>query len=162
MSKQLQKISPFLWFDTQAEEAVKFYTSIFKDSSIGAVTYYSELGPGPKGSVMTIGFQLEGQQFVALNGGAALQIYGSCIVRSELRKPGRSGSFLGQAVGRRTRGTVWLGERQVRLVLADRSHRPAQAVSGQGPGAIEASDAGDASNEEARHSRFRKGLSGIN
>jgi predicted 3-demethylubiquinone-9 3-methyltransferase (glyoxalase superfamily) len=69
MSKQLQKISPFLWFDTQAEEAVKFYTSIFKDSSIGAVTYYSELGPGPKGSVMTIGFQLEGQQFVALNGG---------------------------------------------------------------------------------------------
>jgi predicted 3-demethylubiquinone-9 3-methyltransferase (glyoxalase superfamily) len=69
MSKQLQKISPFLWFDTQAEEAVKFYTSIFKDSSIGAVTYYSEMGPGPKGSVMTIGFQLEGQQFVALNGG---------------------------------------------------------------------------------------------
>jgi predicted 3-demethylubiquinone-9 3-methyltransferase (glyoxalase superfamily) len=69
MSKQLQKISPFLWFDTQAEEAVKFYTSIFKDSSIGAVTSYSEMGPGPKGSVMTIGFQLEGQQFVALNGG---------------------------------------------------------------------------------------------
>ena len=69
MSKQLQKISPFLWFDTQAEEAVKFYTSIFKDSSMGTVTYYSEPGPGPKGSVMTIGFQLEGQQFVALNGG---------------------------------------------------------------------------------------------
>jgi predicted 3-demethylubiquinone-9 3-methyltransferase (glyoxalase superfamily) len=69
MSKQFQKISPFLWFDTQAEEAVKFYTSIFKDSSIGIVTYYGELGPGPKGSVMTIGFQLEGQQFVALNGG---------------------------------------------------------------------------------------------
>lgn len=69
MSQQLQKITPFLWFDTQAEEAVKFYASIFKNSSVGAITYYSELGPGPKGSVMTIGFQLEGQQFVALNGG---------------------------------------------------------------------------------------------
>jgi predicted 3-demethylubiquinone-9 3-methyltransferase (glyoxalase superfamily) len=65
----IQKITPFLWFDNQAEEAVNFYTSIFKNSKIDSVTRYGEAGPGPKGSVMTMGFQLEGQKFTALNGG---------------------------------------------------------------------------------------------
>jgi predicted 3-demethylubiquinone-9 3-methyltransferase (glyoxalase superfamily) len=65
----MQKITPFLWFDTQAEEAAKFYTSIFKKSKIGKIARYSEAGPGPKGSVMTVEFQLEGQKFLALNGG---------------------------------------------------------------------------------------------
>ena len=69
MNQPIQKISPFLWFDHQAEEAVRFYTSIFKNSRIEAVTRYGDVGPGPKGSVMTVSFQLEGQQFVALNGG---------------------------------------------------------------------------------------------
>jgi predicted 3-demethylubiquinone-9 3-methyltransferase (glyoxalase superfamily) len=69
MSKSLQKISPFLWFDNQAEEAARFYTSVFKNSRMGAVTRYGETGPGPKGSVMTVAFELEGQQFMALNGG---------------------------------------------------------------------------------------------
>ena len=64
-----QKITPFLWFDTQAEEAVQFYLSVFKDGKITATTRYGEDGPGPKGSVMTIAFELEGQEFVALNGG---------------------------------------------------------------------------------------------
>ncbi|MEY2480738.1 MAG: hypothetical protein QOI04_1665 [Verrucomicrobiota bacterium] len=65
----MQKITPFLWFDGQAEEAVKFYLSVFKDSKLIATTYYSEEGPGPKGSVMTVAFQLNGENFVALNGG---------------------------------------------------------------------------------------------
>jgi len=69
----MQKITPFLWFDNQAEEAVKFYTSIFKKSKIKNVTRYGEEGAKaarrPKGSVMTIVFELEGQEFVALNGG---------------------------------------------------------------------------------------------
>lgn len=65
----MQKISPFLWFDDQAEEAVNFYTSIFKNSKILNVTRYGEVGPGPKDSVMTVAFQLEGQEFMALNGG---------------------------------------------------------------------------------------------
>lgn len=65
----MQKITPFLWFDNQAEEAVKFYISIFKNSKIKKVARYGEAGPGRKGSVMTIEFQLEGQDFVALNGG---------------------------------------------------------------------------------------------
>ena len=65
----MQKITPFLWFDDNAEEAIKFYTSIFKNSKIGKVTRYGEAGPGPKGSVMTATFELHGQEFVALNGG---------------------------------------------------------------------------------------------
>ncbi|MBC8052605.1 MAG: VOC family protein [Sphingobacteriaceae bacterium] len=65
----MQKISPFLWFDSNAEEAVNFYTSIFKESKIETVVRYSEAGPGPAGSVMTVSFELFGQNFVALNGG---------------------------------------------------------------------------------------------
>src|SRR4051812_30317370 len=65
----MQKISPFLWFDDQAEKAAHFYTSIFKNSRIGDISYYPEGGPRSKGSVMTVEFQLEGQDFVALNGG---------------------------------------------------------------------------------------------
>jgi predicted 3-demethylubiquinone-9 3-methyltransferase (glyoxalase superfamily) len=63
------KITPFLWFDGKAEEAARFYTSIFPDSKIKTITYYGDAGPGPKGSVMTVLFELDGQEFVALNGG---------------------------------------------------------------------------------------------
>ena len=65
----MQKITPFLWFDNNAEEAAQFYTSIFKNSKILKVSRYGDAGPGPKGSVMVVNFQLEGQQFTALNGG---------------------------------------------------------------------------------------------
>lgn len=64
-----QRITPFLWFDHQAEEAANFYVSIFKDSRITGTTRFGEAGPAPAGSVMTVTFQLEGQEFVALNGG---------------------------------------------------------------------------------------------
>jgi len=65
----MQKITPFLWFDGQAEEAMNFYTSIFKNSKIGNVSRYCEGGPGPKGSVMVASFELDGMRFTALNGG---------------------------------------------------------------------------------------------
>ena len=65
----MQKISQFLWFDGNAEEAVNFYVSIFKDSKILNLSRYGEAGPGPKGSVMSATFQLHGQEFIALNGG---------------------------------------------------------------------------------------------
>lgn len=65
----MHKITPFLWFDNQAEEAMNFYTSIFKNSKAGKVSRYGEAGPGPKGSVITASFELEGQEFTALNGG---------------------------------------------------------------------------------------------
>jgi predicted 3-demethylubiquinone-9 3-methyltransferase (glyoxalase superfamily) len=73
MDKPMQKITTFLWFDQQAEEAARYYTYIFKNSKIETVTRYGEAGPGPKGSVMTIAFELEGQKFVALNGGPQYQ-----------------------------------------------------------------------------------------
>ena len=65
----IQKITPFLWFDHQAEEAASFYVSIFPNSKVVKVLRYGEAGPGPVGSAMTVEFQLEGQSFVALNGG---------------------------------------------------------------------------------------------
>ena len=64
-----QKITTFLWFDNQAEEAIDFYTSIFRHSRKGEVARYGDTGPGPKGQVMTAEFELAGQQFMALNGG---------------------------------------------------------------------------------------------
>ena len=65
----MQKITPFLWFDTQAEEAAKFYASVFPNSKILKTARYGEAGPGPKGSVMTVEFELAGQRMIALNGG---------------------------------------------------------------------------------------------
>ena len=65
----MPKITPFLWFDHQAEEAANFYVSIFKNSKILEISRYGEIGPGPKGSVMTVTFQLDGHEFIALNGG---------------------------------------------------------------------------------------------
>ena len=65
----MQKLRAFLWFDGQAEEAAKFYVSIFKNSKLGTVNRYGEHGPGPKGSVMIATFSIDGQEFIALNGG---------------------------------------------------------------------------------------------
>jgi predicted 3-demethylubiquinone-9 3-methyltransferase (glyoxalase superfamily) len=67
----MQKITPFLWFDGKAEEAMKFYTSIFRNSKVRDVMRYGDAGPGPKGSVMSATFEIEGQEFIALNGGPA-------------------------------------------------------------------------------------------
>jgi predicted 3-demethylubiquinone-9 3-methyltransferase (glyoxalase superfamily) len=64
-----QRITPFLWFDGQAEEAANFYVSIFPNSKVSSTSRYGEAGPGPKGSVMTIAFNLDGLSFTALNGG---------------------------------------------------------------------------------------------
>ena len=66
---QTQKISTFLWFNDNAEEAANFYTSVFKNSRITNISRYGETGPGPKGSVMTVEFELDGERFTALNGG---------------------------------------------------------------------------------------------
>ncbi len=86
----MQKITPFLWFDGQAEEAANFYTSIFKDSKILNIARYGEAGPGPKGSVMLVTFQLEGQEFMALNGGPeykftpAISLFVHCKTQAEV------------------------------------------------------------------------------
>jgi predicted 3-demethylubiquinone-9 3-methyltransferase (glyoxalase superfamily) len=64
-----QRITPFLWFDNQAEQAAKLYCSIFKNSEMGHIVRYGDVGPGPKGQVMIVTFKIEGQEFTALNGG---------------------------------------------------------------------------------------------
>lgn len=69
----MQKITTYLWFDNQAEEAAEFYVSLFKNSKILNVSRYGDGGPGPKGTAMTVTFQLDGQQFIALNGGPHLK-----------------------------------------------------------------------------------------
>ena len=86
----MQKITPFLWFDHQAEEAMHFYTSIFKNSKVGSVHRYGEAGPCPKGSVMSVTFELDGQQFFALNGGPhfsftpAISFFVNCETQQEV------------------------------------------------------------------------------
>ena len=86
----MQKITPFLWFDGKAEEAMNFYTSIFKNAKVGSITRYGEAGPGPKGSVMSATFELEGQQFFALNGGPqfkftpAISFFVNCTTQEEV------------------------------------------------------------------------------
>jgi predicted 3-demethylubiquinone-9 3-methyltransferase (glyoxalase superfamily) len=86
----MQKITPFLWFDTQAEQAMNFYVSIFKNSKVGKVSRYGDAGPGPKGAVMSATFQLEGQEFMALNGGPlfhfteAISFFVDCKTQEEV------------------------------------------------------------------------------
>lgn len=87
---RLQKITPFLWFNDNAEEAVNFYTSIFQNSKIKNVARYGDAGPGPKGAVMIVDFQLEAQPFIALNGGPeytftpAISFFVNCETQQEI------------------------------------------------------------------------------
>ena len=86
----MQKITPFLWFDDKAEEAMNFYVSIFKNSKAARVTRYGDAGPGPKGSVMSATFELDGQEFFALNGGPhfsftpAISFFVNCETQQEV------------------------------------------------------------------------------
>src|SRR5260370_41973339 len=86
----MQKITPFLWFDDKAEEAMNFYVSIFKNSKIVGISRYGEEGPGTKGTVMTGTFQLDGQEFMALNGGPhftfspAISLFVNCETQQEV------------------------------------------------------------------------------
>ena len=88
--KVSQKIAPFLWFDGKAEQAANFYVSVFRNSKVLGVTRYGEAGPGPKGSVMSAVFQLEGQEFYALNGGPqfkfspAISMFVNCETQQEV------------------------------------------------------------------------------
>jgi len=70
----IQGITPFLWYDTQAEDAAKLYVSVFSNSRITHLSRYGDAGPGPKGSVMVVGFELEGRRFTALNGGSTFRL----------------------------------------------------------------------------------------
>ena len=86
----MQKITPFLWFDKEAEEAARFYISIFKNAKIGHISRYGDAGSGPKGSVMTVSFELEGLSFTALNAGPvyhftpAISFFVNCTTQAEV------------------------------------------------------------------------------
>src|ERR1700676_5435186 len=86
----MQKITPFLWFDGNAEEAANYYISIFKNSKMGRISRFGDAGPGPKGSVMSVTFQIEGQEFMALNGGPqfkfspAISFFVNCKTQEEV------------------------------------------------------------------------------
>jgi len=88
--RTMQKITPCLWFDTEGEEAAKFYTLVFPNSKIVEVTRYGSAGPRPEGTVMTVSFELDGQEFIALNGGPeftfseAISFQVSCETQEEV------------------------------------------------------------------------------
>src|SRR6266851_9594316 len=113
----MQKITPFLWFDNQAEEAMNFYVSIFKNSKVVKVTRYGEDGPGPKGTVMSATFQLEGQTFYALNGGPlfsftpAISFFVNCETQQEVD------DLWEKLFCRRKKRKMRLAERQVWAVV---------------------------------------------
>ncbi|HTH82500.1 MAG TPA: VOC family protein [Mucilaginibacter sp.] len=86
----MKKITPFLWFDNNVGEAIDFYTSVFKNSNVMNVNRYGDAGPGPKGTIMTATFELEGQKFIGLNGGPhfkfteAISFYVNCETQEEV------------------------------------------------------------------------------
>jgi predicted 3-demethylubiquinone-9 3-methyltransferase (glyoxalase superfamily) len=86
----MQKITPFLWFNGRAQEAMQLYTTVFKNAKVGRVTRYGKAGPGPEGSVMSVTFQIEGQEFIGLNGGPqftftpAISFFVNCQTQEEV------------------------------------------------------------------------------
>ena len=123
----MPKIAPCLWFDDQGEEAATFYTSIFPNSRITEVTRYGKAGPGKEGSVKTVSFSLDGEDYVALH------VLGGHLAAGPLPVPGRGRRLLGQARRRRGGRPVRLAEGPVRTVLADCPDRAARADHRPGP-----------------------------
>jgi predicted 3-demethylubiquinone-9 3-methyltransferase (glyoxalase superfamily) len=142
----MPKITPFLWFDHQAEEAAKFYVSVFKkDSKITAVSRYGESGPGPKGSVMTVAFRLNRQEFIALNGGPhykfteAVSFVINCETQREIdvfwRKLSKGGKEIQCGWLRDKYGLCWqivpaILPKLIRAKYPDRSERVMKALMG--------------------------------
>jgi uncharacterized glyoxalase superfamily protein PhnB len=128
-----QEIVPNLWFDTEAEEAAEFYTSVFKNSRIVNVAHYTEAGPRPAGMVMTVEFELDGQRFVGINGGPEFKFDEAVSFQINLRDPGGDRLLLGAAVRGRRGRAVRLAQGQVRPVVAGHSDRDGRAVRRSGP-----------------------------
>jgi predicted 3-demethylubiquinone-9 3-methyltransferase (glyoxalase superfamily) len=164
---EMQKITPMLWFDNNAEEAVNLYVSTFKNSKINSVSRYGDAGPGPKGSVMTVSFQLEGQNFTALNAGPhfkfneAISFVVDCQTQEEVdafwEKLTSNGGKESQCGWLKDRfGLSWQITPRILIEL----------IQDKDPCEIAAGDAGYAADEEDRHPGLegrlrRQGLSSI-
>jgi 3-demethylubiquinone-9 3-methyltransferase len=118
------RITPFLWFDDQAEEAMKFYTSIFENSKVGSVMRYGEEGPGPKATVMSATFPARRAGVHRAERRPDIHVLAGHLVLREVRDTGGSGSLLGEALCRRRDPAVRVAQGQVRGFVADRPHDP--------------------------------------
>src|SRR5712671_4738977 len=127
-----QKITTFLWFDDNAEEAMNHYVSIFKSSKVLNVARYGETGPGPAGTVMVCSFRLEGQEFAALNGGPQFKFTEAISLAVHCDSQKEVDDLWAKLSKGGAPGAVRLAQGQVRLVLADRSARHDRAAAGQG------------------------------
>ena len=122
-----KKITTFLTYDGQAEAAMNLYTSVIPNSSITSTRYYGEAGPGKAGSLMTGTFELDGQEFMALNGGSSftfgpgISLFVNCETLGRGRRP------LGEALRGRREGAVRLAHGPVRRLVADHPDRPRRA-----------------------------------
>ena len=149
----MQKITPFLWFDNNAEEAMNFYLSIFKNSKIGSVTRYGDAGPGPKGTVMSATFQLNGQDFIALNGGPhftfspAISFFVNCRTQQEVDE-------LWEKLSTSRRKAAMRVARQIWPVMADHSLRFRRDAARQGYREGTESHEGHAQDEQDRDQGF--------
>ena len=158
----MQKITPFLWFDNQAEDAMNFYVSIFKNSKVGTISRYGDAGPGPKGSVMVASFELDGMQFTALNGGPhfkfteAISLYVNCETQDEVDY------FWNKltAGGGQPSQCGWLKDKY-RPVLADRPVRLAQIAQRPGWRKSEPCHAGHDADAEDRRRQTGAGGEGL-
>ncbi len=152
----MQKITPFLWFDTEGEEAAKFYTSIFPNSKIVEIMRYGSAGPRPEGTAMTVAFELDGQKFVALNGGPnftfneAISFSVDCADQDEVDSYWEKLTADGGE-----RGPVRVAEGQVRGFVADRPRPPQRAARRPRQGEGAARHGRDAPDEEDRDRRAR-------
>jgi predicted 3-demethylubiquinone-9 3-methyltransferase (glyoxalase superfamily) len=165
----MQKISPCLWFDDQAEEAVDFYASVFANSKITSVSRYgkesAQVAGKPERSVMVMEFELEGQRFMALNGGPqftftpAISLMVNCDTQAEVDE-----LWDRLSAGGSEQQCGWLADGQVRGVMADRPHPARRVDGGRRLREIQEGHASAAANAQDRSSRaatgLRRGLNG--
>ena len=123
----MQKIRPCLWFDTEGEDAAQFYTSIFPNSRIVEVARYGSAGPRPEGTVMTVTFELDGQQFIALNGGPNFTFNEAISLEVDCETQEEVDGFWDALTDGGEAGPVRLAQGPLRRVLADRPEDPLRA-----------------------------------
>jgi len=153
----MNEITPCLWFDTEGEEAAKLYTSVFPNSKILDIARYGSAGPRPEGTVMTVSFELDGQKFLALNGGPeftfseAISFQVSCKTQDEV-----DAFWSKLSEGGEEGPCGWLKDK-FGLSWQIVSDRPARVAWRSGQGEVPARDGSNAEDEEDRHRRARAG-----